>query len=88
MTEEPYTVTHALRASHGQAPATAQADSVQEDAARYRWLRNKSHVVHNKTWLGGISAHNRDGDFLFRDDALAALDTAIDTARKQGENHD
>ena len=60
----------------------AQGDAL--DAARYRWLRNKSHVVHNKTWLGGISACNRDGDFLCRDDALAALDTAIDIARKQG----
>ena len=58
----------------------AQGDAL--DAARYRWLRNKSHVVHNKTWLGGISACNRDGDFLCRDDALAALDTAIDIARK------
>ena len=74
--------THAIRASRGQAPA--QEDSVQEDAARYRWLRNKSQVVHNKAWFGGMSVRNHYGDFLCRDDALAALDTAIDADRKQG----
>ena len=62
----------------------AQADSVLEDAARYRWLRNKSQVVHNKAWFGGMSVRNHYGDFLCRDDALAALDTAVDAARKQG----
>lgn len=56
-----------------------------EDAVRYRWLRDKSQVVLNRTWLGGISTHNRDGDFLCRDAALAALDAAIDAARAQQE---
>lgn len=64
------------------------ADSVLEDAARYRWLRNKSTVLHNTAWLGGATAVQRDVDFLRRDDALAALDAAIDAARKQGASHD
>ena len=65
----------------------APADSVQEDAARYRWLRNKSQVVHSRAWFGGMSVRNHYGDFLCRDDALAALDAAIDAAqtKKEGE---
>lgn len=70
------------------APPAQAADSVLEDAARYRWLRNKSTVLHNTAWLGGATAVQRDVDFLRRDDALAALDAAIDAARKQGANHD
>ena len=64
--------------------ARAPADSVQEDAARYRHLRNKSQVVLDRAWFGGMSVRNHYGDFLCRDDALAALDTAIDADRKQG----
>ena len=68
---------HGLSASHGQAPAetgnsvSAQADSVQEDAARYRLLRRGQH------WsvIDGI------GDDLLR---AEALDAAVDAALKQG----
>ena len=75
-------------ASHGQAPAetgnsvSAQTDSVQEDAARYRGLRNKSRVLYNQAWFGGMSVRNHYGDFLCREDALEALDKAIDAACK------
>ena len=56
-------------ASHG--PAQAQADSVLEDAARYRLLRRGRH------WsvIDGI------GNDLLR---AEALDAAVDAARKQG----
>ena len=65
-------------------PPTQAADSVLEDAARYRWLRNKSQVVLDRAWFGGMTARNHYGHFLSRDGALAALDAAIDAARKQG----
>ena len=56
-------------------PAQAQADSVQEDAARYRLLRRGRH------WsvIDGI------GNDLLR---AEALDAAVDAARKQGASHD
>ena len=69
--------THALRASHGQAPAetefpvSAQADSVQEDAARYQLLRRWQH------W----SVIDGGGNELLNE----ALDHEVDAARKQGE---
>lgn len=78
--------THALRASHGQAPAetgnsvSAQADSVQEDAARYRWLRRWKGQEHEPPFT---VQHEIDGTLWGGD-----LDAAIDTARKQGANHD
>ena len=52
-----------------------KAESVQEDAARYRLLRRGQH------WsvIDGI------GDDLLR---AEALDAALDAARKQGANHD
>ena len=53
---------------------------LEKDAARYRWLRNKSTVLHGTAWLGSATAYQRDVDFLRRDDALAALDAAIDAA--------
>jgi hypothetical protein len=62
-------------------------DDVVRDAARYRWLRNKSTVLHGTAWLGSATAYQRDVDFLRRDDALAALDAAIDAAiAAQGGN--
>ena len=70
------------------AQAAQSADSVQEDAARYRGLRNKSRVLYNQAWFGGMSVRNHYVDFLCRDDALAALDKAIDAeraAQKEGE---
>jgi len=75
------------RASHGQAPTQA-ADSVLEDAARYRWLR-----IHA---IGAFRTNNGNGPVsvyhLSRIPALAGIpeetDAAIDAARKQGANHD
>ena len=65
-----------LRAAPQPAPLSDNA----KDAARYRWLRNKSTVLHGTAWLGSATAYQRDVDFLRRDDALAALDAAIDAA--------
>ena len=73
--------THTLRASHGQAPAktgnsvSAQADSVQEDAARYRFLRDGE-------WRG------TDLEPFIRLQLNTLWDAKIDDARKQGANHD
>lgn len=55
-------------------PAPAPADSVQEDAARYRLLRRGQH------WsvIDGIGNDLR----------AEALDAAVDAARKQGASHD
>ena len=61
-------------------PAPAPLSDDAKDAARYRWLRNKSTVLHGTAWLGSATAYQRDVDFLRRDDALAALDAAIDAA--------
>ena len=67
-------------------PAPAPLSDDAKDAARYRWLRNKSTVLHGTAWLGSATAYQRDVDFLRRDDALAALDAAIDAAiAAQGE---
>lgn len=74
--------THTLRASHGEAPAktgnsvSAQADSVQEDAARYRWLREGNDVQHGAAWHVAVNLYGREWD------------AAIDAAIKQGANHD
>ena len=63
--------THTLRASHGQAPAgAAQADSVQEDAARYRFIRD----VPYSDDVRSVLVHQQN----------AAMDRVIDAARKQG----
>jgi hypothetical protein len=64
-----------LAASHGQAPATAQADSVQEDAMRYRWLRDQPFDEWKRiAWhVSGRSPT-----------IYADRDAAIDIARKQG----
>ncbi len=63
-------------ASHGQAPATVQADSVQEDAARYRWLREGNDAKHGAAWYVAVNLYGCEWD------------AAIDAARKQGEKHD
>ena len=76
----------ALRASHWQAPAetgnsvSAQTDSVQEDAARYRWLRRWKGQEHEPPFT---VQHEIDGALWGGD-----LDAAIDADRKQGTNHD
>lgn len=73
------------------APA-AQGDA--EDAARYRWLRDKnSHYLHNRAWLASITAVKDGPCYIFSADEVAALlDAEIDrrmaSARKQGANHD
>ena len=56
-----------------------QADSVQEDTARYRRLRERS-----STMFVNISISiNGEGAEI-----AATLDSAVDAARKQGANHD
>ena len=70
--------THTLRASHGQAPAetgnsvSAQTDSVLEDAARYRWLREGNDAKHGAAWHVAVNLYGCEWD------------AAIDAARKQG----
>ena len=63
-------------------PAPAQEDSVQEDAARYRWLREH--------WFTMSSNYQcritfKLGEPRWSDITEAELDAAIDAARKQGE---
>ena len=63
------------RASHGQAPATAQAaESVQKDAARYRWLRDTSNADDPSHM---IALHIREEQ---NDASLSGIDAAIDAA--------
>ena len=69
----PLTMDKPERASHGQ----AQADSVLEDAARYRWLREQSSTLFVNISINGEGA-----------EIAETLDSAVDAARKQGENHD
>ena len=73
--------THALRASHGQAPAetgnsvSARADSVQEDASRLDWIAvHGSFGVDSATGEVGGNGQKR----------IAATRKNIDAARKQG----
>ena len=61
--------------------ARAPADSVLEDAARYRWLRQEHERVDpvcHLTWKRNLQ---RDSSEWVN---TAVLDTAIDNARKQG----
>ena len=51
---------------------TAQADSVQEDAARYRWLREGNDAKHGAAWHVAVNLYGCEWD------------AAIDAARKQG----
>ena len=59
-------------------PAATQpappADSVLEDAARYRWLRERSSTMFVNISINGEGA-----------EIAATLDSAVDAARKQGE---
>ena len=64
---------------------TPQADSVLEDAARYRWLR--------ENWFTMTSNYQRRITFKVGEPRWSGiteeeLDAAIDAARKQGANHD
>ncbi len=56
--------------------ARAQADSVLEDAARYRWLREGNDAKHGAAWHVAVNLYGCEWD------------AAIDTARKQGANHE
>ena len=60
--------------------ARAPAESVLEDAERYRWLRRWKGQEHEPPFT---VQHEIDGTLWGGD-----LDAAIDTARKQGANHD
>ena len=53
--------------------ARAPADSVQEDAARYRWLREGNDAKHGAAWHVAVNLYGCEWD------------AAIDAARKQGE---
>ena len=56
--------------------ARAPADSVLEDAARYRWLREGNDAKHGAAWHVAVNLYGCEWD------------AAIDAARKQGANHD
>ena len=58
-------------------PPAQAADSVLEDAARYRWLREWSSTMFVKISINGEGA-----------EIAETLDSAVDAARKQGANHD
>jgi hypothetical protein len=67
--------------------ARAPADSVQEDAARYRWLRDEAHpdgVVNDDIHVHVDSLHYPNRWALIGPE----LDAAVDAARKQGVSHD
>ena len=81
------------RASHGQAPAetgnsvSAQADSVQEDAARLDWLEQNLFHREKDEWdtkFGGYKEYNMWVLFSPKGIRGRARDI-IDAARKQGE---
>jgi hypothetical protein len=66
-------------------PAQARADSVLEDAARYRWLRDTANSLQSTGPL--VFNAPGDGSEMKWTYALygAALDNAVDAARKQGD---
>ena len=53
-------------------------DSVQEDAARYRWLREGNDAKHGAAWHVAVNLYGCEWD--------AAIDAAI--AAQQGEKHE
>jgi len=70
-----------------QPPTTSpQADSVQEDAARYRWLRDQAHPDSEDSGIAVSESDFNDwGNKFTRYYSGEELDAAIDAARKQGE---
>ncbi|HYG43190.1 MAG TPA: hypothetical protein VEA17_09740 [Bordetella sp.] len=54
-----------------------------KDAARYRWLRNRSHFAVSTGWIGCMQVHCRDGGFRDTAEVQTAVDTAIDAAMQQ-----
>ena len=67
-------------------PAAQAADSVQEDAARYRWLAASCRST-SEHW-GGRWSIIIDGPAPKSHDSEDDFDAAVDAARKQGANHD
>ena len=57
-------------------PTTHPADSVQEEAARYRWLRDGNDAKHGAAWHVAVNLYGCEWD------------AAIDAARKRGASHD
>ena len=57
-------------------PTAQSADSVREDAARYRWLREGNDAKHGAAWHVAVNLYGCEWD------------AAIDAATKQGANHD
>ena len=62
------------------------ADSVQEDAARYRWLAASCRST-SEHW-GGRWSIIIDGPAPKSHDSEDDFDAAVDAARKQGASHD
>lgn len=73
----------------GKKAATSQptqaADSVLEDAMRYRWLRDHSLAAGQGSIT--VELDDRANGHFSRPIFLAELDAAIDAARKQGGQH-
>ena len=67
-----YATEYALTALTARAPA----DSVLEDAARYRWLRDGNDAKHGAAWHIAVNLYGCEWD------------AAIDAARKQGETNE
>ena len=65
--------------------ARAPADSVLEDAARYRWIRGP---VEESTRYSRWRIEYWDGPNGWHPMQRERMDSAIDAARKQGANHD
>ena len=81
-----YTAWEVWQAALAMRPAPAAGDA--RDAARFRFLREKSTVSMGYASFGLFSAHNRDTDFFSREEGLQALDAAIDAAiaaQRQGD---
>ena len=57
-------------------PSTQAADSVQEDAARYRWLREGNDAKHGAAWHVAVNLYGCEWD------------AAIDAAMNKGASHD
>ena len=65
-----------LYAAPQPSPTTHPADSVQEEAARYRWLRDGNDAKHGAAWHVAVNLYGCEWD------------AAIDAARKRGASHD
>ena len=66
--------------------ARAPADSVLEDAARYRWIAARCRIT-GEHW-GGRWSIVVEGPAPKSHDSEDDFDKAVDAARKQGANHD